>query len=328
MLKGQAAVFHGHDGAVAAGHVAQHFLVQRLAEAHVVVAHVEAFGGQGVGGLHGVVADVADAEDGHAALVALAHHAARADGHALQRRAPVGHHALAARVADAERAGVFGQLGGVHQVAQLLLVHRGRHHHVGDAAHVGQVVAAVVGGAVGPGKAGAVEAEHHVQVLQRHVVHHLVVAALHKRGVDVAERHQPLRGQAGRERDGVLLGNAHVEGAVGHGGHHDVQRRARGHGRRHAHDLVVGLGQLHQRVAKHVLVLGRLRLVGRLLVNLARDFVEQARRVPQRLVFLGQRVAFAFHRHAVQQLGAGNALQVVAGWLTRCCTSWPSTGPK
>ncbi len=53
------------------------------------------------------------------------------------------------------------------------------------------------------------------QLLQRHVVHHLVVAALEEGRVDGAEGHQALAGQARRKRDGVLLGDAHVKHAVG-----------------------------------------------------------------------------------------------------------------
>jgi hypothetical protein len=109
----------------------------------------------------------------------------------LEGRLPLGHHALAARVADAEGTAV-AQLRGVHQVAQLLLVHRRAYDHVGDAAEVGDVECAVVRGAVGTGQPAAVQAEHHVELLEGHIVHHLVVGALHEAAVDVAERHQSL----------------------------------------------------------------------------------------------------------------------------------------
>jgi hypothetical protein len=52
------------------------------------------------------------------------------------------------------------------------------------------------------------------QLLQRHVVHDLVVPALQEGAVDGAERHEALARQAGRKGDGVLLRNAHVVGAL------------------------------------------------------------------------------------------------------------------
>ena len=112
---------------------------------------------------------------------------------------------------------------------------------------------------VGPGEAGAVEAKHDVQVLQRHVVNHLVVAALHKRRVDIAERHQSLRRHPGRKyvtaccsamptskaRSGMAAIIIFKDEPLGMAGVTPII-------------LVVGLGQFQQRVAKHVLVLRRL----------------------------------------------------------------------
>lgn len=53
------------------------------------------------------------------------------------------------------------------------------------------------------------------QALQRDVVHDLVVAALQESGVDGGEGHEALARQPRCKRDGVLLGDAHVEHAVG-----------------------------------------------------------------------------------------------------------------
>lgn len=53
------------------------------------------------------------------------------------------------------------------------------------------------------------------QLLQRHVMHHLVIAALQEAGVYGAEGRHALAGQAGGKCDGVLLSNAHVIGALG-----------------------------------------------------------------------------------------------------------------
>ena len=114
--------------------------------------------------------------------------------------------------------------------------------------------------AVGADHATAVQAENNVQVLDRHVVDDLVVGALHKAGVDVAERHLALGGHAGTEGDGVLLSDAHVERPVGHLGEHVLQGATRWHGRGHAHHAGVLLGQLDDAVSEYVLKLWGLGL--------------------------------------------------------------------
>lgn len=53
------------------------------------------------------------------------------------------------------------------------------------------------------------------QVLQRHIMHHLVVAALQEGGVDGHKRRQPLAGKACCKCDRVLLCDAHVVHALG-----------------------------------------------------------------------------------------------------------------
>ena len=60
-----------------------------------------------------------------------------------------------------------------------------------------------------------VEREDDRQVHEADVVHDLVVGALQERGVDRAHRPEALRREAGGEEHGVLLADAHVEGAAG-----------------------------------------------------------------------------------------------------------------
>ena len=55
----------------------------------------------------------------------------------------------------------------------------------------------------------------HRQLLQRHVVHDLVVAALEEGGVDRGEGAEALAGQARGKGDRVLLRDADVKDAVG-----------------------------------------------------------------------------------------------------------------
>ena len=82
----------------------------------------------------------------------------------------------AARVAHCARS-IQGK-GGVQHLAAFVFVRWRHYRHVGDAAQEGQIEGAGVGRAIGAYQAGAVDGEHHRQVLDRHIVDQLVVAAL------------------------------------------------------------------------------------------------------------------------------------------------------
>ena len=71
-------------------------------------------------------------------------------------------------------------------------------------------------GPVGADQAAAVDGEDHRQVLQGHVVDQLVVGALQEGRIDRDDRLQALAGEAGGEGDGMLLGDADIEVAVGY----------------------------------------------------------------------------------------------------------------
>ena len=74
---------------------------------------------------------------------------------------------------------------------------------------------AVVAGAVVAGDAGPVEHERDPALVQRDVHQHLVEGAVEEGRVEGDDRVQPAHGEAGGRGDGVLLGDADVEGAVG-----------------------------------------------------------------------------------------------------------------
>ena len=116
----------------------------------------------------------------------------------------------------------------------------------------------MVRGTVFAHKAGTVETHHHLQFLQRHIVDNLVVGPLHKRGIDVAERHHALRGKSRGEGDGVLLGDTHVETTVGHGLHHNIQRATRWHCGSYAHYLGIFPCKFEDGISKHLLITQRL----------------------------------------------------------------------
>ena len=74
---------------------------------------------------------------------------------------------------------------------------------------------AVVAGAVVAGDTGAVEHEGDAALVQRDVHQHLVEGPVEEGRVDRHDRVQPAHRQAGGAGDGVLLGDADVEGALG-----------------------------------------------------------------------------------------------------------------
>ena len=106
--------------------------------------------------------------------------------------------AVAARIAQRDRAAVV-RGGGRDHVHEFGLV-GGRHHrHVRQAGEVGDVEGAGMRRAVGADQPGAVDREADRQVLDRDVVHDLVVGALQEGRVDGAERLACLRSR-GRPR--------------------------------------------------------------------------------------------------------------------------------
>ena len=98
---------------------------------------------------------------------------------------------------------------------QLLRARRRQHAHARHLGQQRQVVHAVMAGAVVAGDAGAVEAEHDRQPVQGDVVDDLVPRPVQERAVDRHDRPQAAHGHPGRTGDGVLLGDADVEEAVG-----------------------------------------------------------------------------------------------------------------
>ncbi len=109
-----------------------------------------------------------------------------------------------------------------------------------------------MGRAVGADEPGAVEGEAHGQVLDRHVMHDLVVAALQEGRIDGAEGLVPFRREAGGEGHRMLLGDADIEGAPGESLLEQVEAGARRHGGGDGDDPVVVFGLLDQGLAEHL----------------------------------------------------------------------------
>ena len=174
----------------------------------------------------------------------------------------------------------------MQHLLQLLGARRGEHRHARHLGEQGHVVHAVVARPVVAGDPGAVDAEHDRQPVHRHVVHDLVPRPVHEGGVDGHDRAHAAHRHARRRRDGVLLGDADVEEAVGEAGLERQQTGRPRHRRGDRHDAPVGLGFLDDGLGE------RLRVPGGHPVRRADGGVED-RRVVQVLlvVVLGRRVA-------------------------------------
>ncbi len=196
-------------------------------------------------------------------LGAFANNAALAD---LERDAGFRHldaAAFAARIAQRARTVVDRDLGR-HHVHQLGLV-GGRHDdEIGQAAEIGVVERAGMGGTVGADQSGAIDRETYRQALDRDVVHHLVIAALQEGRIDRAERFVALGRKTGGKCHRMLFGDADIEGALWEGFGENIDPGAGRHCGGNADDLVVLLRLLDEALAEYVLVGRRIRLGFRL----------------------------------------------------------------
>ncbi len=167
-----------------------------------------------------------------------------------------------------------------------------------------------MGRAVGADEPGAVDREAHRQVLDRHIVDHLIVGALEEGRIDRAERPHALRGEPGGERHRVLLGDADVERAIRVRGSELVDPGAARHRCGNRADPLVAVREPGQRLAEHVLV-GGWAAAGLLL--LAGDDVELLHAVVLVGAVFGRRVTLALLGHDVDQdrafLGVADVLE-------------------
>ena len=155
----------------------------------------------------------------------------------------------AARIADG--AGTGKRDGGLHHVGELVFV-LGRHEDdFRNAAQIGDVEEAVMRGAVVAGEAGAIHAEKHGKLLQADVVDDRVEGALQEGGVDGADGTIAARGHTGREDDGMFLGDAYVEVALGMARAEEIEAGAVGHGGGDGDDARIHCSQVGKRVGEN-----------------------------------------------------------------------------
>jgi hypothetical protein len=136
----------------------------------------------------------------------------------------------------------------------------GEDRHVRQAAQVGQIEDPLVRLAVVADQPGTVEREDDRQILDADVVGDLIECALQERRVDRRHRAHPAAREARREGDRVLLGNPHVEEALGIGFLELVEARAGRHRRRDPDDPLIAVRLRDQRLREDILVFRRGRL--------------------------------------------------------------------
>ena len=159
-----------------AGHqLADQIGVERLGKPQVGNRGGETFGLELVGGFQRFGQPRAEREDRN--LGALADDPALADLQLFRDFGQFNPNTVAARIAKGNRAAVM-ERGGIGHVNQLGFVRSGHHHEIGQARKVCNVERSGVSRAVGPDQPGPVDREADRQVLDRHIVDHLVIGAL------------------------------------------------------------------------------------------------------------------------------------------------------
>ena len=214
---------------------------------HVDDPGLDALGGQGLGGLHGLLDHEAHGDDGNVAAIPEGDALAQLEGIAGQVPGQVLH----GGAAQAQVGGAVivheGLDGGLHLGA----VAGAAHHHAGDGPHDGHILTGLVGGAVLAHGEAAVGAHHrHVEVgVGDGVADLLKGTAGGKDGKAVGKGLLAGGCQTGGHGHHIALGDAHVEEPVGVG-----LGKALGHGGAgevgvQNHQVGVLSAQLYERVA-------------------------------------------------------------------------------
>ena len=102
-------------------------------------------------------------------------------------------------------------IAGIQHLAALVFIAWRHNNHVRDAAQIGEIERPLVRLPVGANDACTVDRKQDRQLLNRHVVNHLIVGALQESGVDRYDRFVAANRQPGGEGDRMLLGDRHVK---------------------------------------------------------------------------------------------------------------------
>src|SRR5450432_2664806 len=192
----------------------------------------------------------------------------------MEWRFPFRHNTFSTRITNHEGMCVFLQLSRIHQITQFRFIHWRTYDQIRDTPHIGNIICSVMCGSVFSYQTGPVKAEYNREVLDSHIMNHLVIGSLHESGIDITEYAHPLGSHTGTQGDCMLFANTHIESAVGHLFHHELQGTAAGHGRRDSQNILVFFRELNDRISEYVLVFGWLYRFKFLLVNFSCDLIK------------------------------------------------------
>ena len=85
--------------------------------------------------------------------------------------------AISTRITKSNRPRIIGG-GRGHHMYQFGLIRGRHHHHSGQIAQIGHIKAARMRGTIRPHQTGAINRETHRQILDRHIMHDLIISAL------------------------------------------------------------------------------------------------------------------------------------------------------
>ena len=291
--------FDRHDNLMRGDQVADHFFVKRLCKAQVGDGGAQALGIQRLCRLHRFGQTRAERENGD--LFTFTHDPAFADFQLLRHVRHRNARAIAAWIAERDWPAVV-QDSSIGHVDQFRFVGWRHDDHIGQGRQIGNVERTRMRAAIGADEASAVNGEAYRQILDRDVVHDLVIGALQEGRVNRAEGTHPLCRQSSSKGDGMLFSDADIERAFGMRGREFVDAGAARHCGGYRANFWVSFRQLGQRFAKDVLI--GWRTATRALVLLTCDHVE----FDDAMIFVrrrfGRGVTFALLRDDMDQHGA------------------------
>ena len=127
-------------------------------------------------------------------------------------------------------------------MAQLILILRRHHRHLGHAAQICVIEDAVVSVAIITDQACSIKTQGYVESLHTNIVQHGVIGALQEGTIDSSHGLETRCGGARSGGHRVLLSDAHVEEACRMGLSKGAQACAVRHGRGNANDILVLIG--------------------------------------------------------------------------------------
>ncbi len=180
------AVFHSNNFFEFAKNMVKHLLIQWLHKAHIVMCCLNTIFLQWFTCLHGIVAHVADGENGN--IFAFFNNPSGTHLDFFHFIFPIRKHTLPSRIANWKCPAWARQLGSEHEVSQFVLVHRCCHYHVRDAPEVSHVISTMMCRTVSTCKTSPVQTKINRKILYTYIMNHLVVSTLHKGAINITKR--------------------------------------------------------------------------------------------------------------------------------------------